>query len=134
MNNNIYNGISFKSACSFLFSYENILVGYLHGSILTDHFRDESDIDIALFLKPGTNMDTMELLELTGELSSLLGREVHLGIVSNKFLIFAKEVLSKGKPLFIKDKGYHDLYVATLLSMYAEQKERQKEIVYAYTG
>jgi len=134
MNNNIYNGISFKSACSFLFSYENILVGYLHGSILTDHFRDESDIDIALFLKPGTNMDTMELLELTGELSSLLGREVHLGIVSNKFLIFAKEVLSKGKPLFIKDKDFHDLYVATLLSMYAEQKERQKEIFYAYTG
>ena len=134
MKNNIYNGINFESVCSFLFSYENILGAYLHGSILTDHFRNDSDIDIALFLKPGTGMNTMKLLVLTGELSSLLGREVHLGIVSNKFLIFAKEVLAKGNPLFIKDKGYHDLYVATLLSMYAEQKERQKEIFYAYTG
>jgi len=133
MDSNVYNGIDFEAARSLLFVREKILIAYLYGSILTDHFRPDSDVDIALFLKPGTEMTTMELLELAGDLSSILGYEVHLGVVSSKFLVFAKEVLSNGKPLFIKDNGYHDLHIATLLSMYAEYKERQKEVLCAYT-
>ena len=131
---NMNNNVNLSPARSFLIANEKVDGAYVHGSVLTEYFREDSDIDIALFLKPGTEMSNMETLGLAAKLSVLLKREVHLGLVLNKFLVFAKEVIANGQPLFIKDKNNHDLYVATLMSMYAEQKERQREIFHAYTN
>ena len=106
----------------------------VHGSLMTDNFRPDSDIDLALILEPQSALTGMDELRLSAELSSMVSRNVHIGVMNPNSLIYAKEVIKKGKELFVRNRFQHDLFISTILSMYAELKERQQEIRDAYTA
>jgi predicted nucleotidyltransferase len=129
----IFHNIDLTPLISVLKTQDKINAVYVHGSIVSDFFRPESDIDIAVFTTQNDQLKGLEKMNLEGELSSLIHRNIHIGVISSQSLIYAKEVIKNGVSLFQKNKNKHELFVATLLSMYAELKENQKEIRDAYT-
>ena len=129
----IEQNIDITPAVSILKKHPNLMAAYIHGSACTINFRKDSDVDIALLLKPGCKISGMAQLRLAGELSAAIGREVHIGVLVTSSLIYAKEVLEKGKLLFVKNKLLVDMMVATLLSMYLQHKSNLKEILNAYS-
>jgi uncharacterized protein len=50
----------------------------LFGSILTEHFGDESDIDLLITFQPGARVGFLALARAQRELEDLLGRKVDL--------------------------------------------------------
>lgn len=106
---------------------------YLLGSAATGKMRPDSDIDIALLLKPGYKMSSIDLFNLTGELTEIAGVQVDLGVISTLNLIYAKEAFFNGKEVFCRDRAAADLQRATLLGLYGQLQFQRKEIVNAYT-
>lgn len=130
---NIEKNIDITPVLAILKKCQNLNAAYIHGSVCTDTFRQNSDVDIALMMQPGCTMLGMEQLRLAGDISAVIGREAHIGILSASSLIFSKEVFAKGKLLFVKNKSICNLMVTTLLSMYLQHKEDIKEILNAYS-
>ncbi len=62
---------------------------FLHGSAAQGRLRPDSDIDIAILPAAHTHISTQTRLMLAGELESLLGRTVDIGILSTNNLIYA---------------------------------------------
>ena len=71
------------------------------GSVGTNRFRDDSDIDLLVEFEPGTRIGLIEFLQLQDELSALLGRPVDL--VSKRGLkpIIRDAVLGDAEVLFV---------------------------------
>jgi len=81
---------------------ENILFGYLFGSILSDDFSKYSDIDIALYFK---NYTFDKYLETTHKLQKQLKRDIDLVVLNNvKNIYLLEEILYKSKLLKDNDK------------------------------
>lgn len=126
--------IKFDEAVKLIKDSDKIVSAYVYGSVVSEYFRPDSDIDIALLLKPNKKMSSQSKLQLAGELSTLLKREVHIGIMSKNFLVFTKEVIVKGQQLFTKNRYFSDLYNATAISMYAQLRENNREVINAYSS
>ncbi len=113
---------------------ERIVAAYLLGSSLTDHVRPDSDIDIALLPAPGCSLTQMDRLLLKSLLEEYCPRRVDIGILNMNNLVYIKEVVLKGRLLFCENKAYHDLFVATALSLYSDLRSARKEVEDAYTA
>jgi uncharacterized protein len=50
----------------------------LFGSVLSDDFRPDSDVDVLVTFDPDANWSLFDLVELKAELKTLFGREVDL--------------------------------------------------------
>lgn len=60
----------------------------LFGSVLTDEFRPDSDVDVLVVFEPDADWDLWDVLHAQEELKGLLGREVDLvekGAMRNPF-------------------------------------------------
>ena len=62
-----------------------------------------------------------------------LSRTVDLGQISSENLVFAREALLKGRPVYMKDEEQMNLLRANLLGMYIQYNLDRKEVVDAYT-
>ncbi len=74
----------------------DIIAVYLLGSIISGNIRPDSDIDIAVMLKQGTEKTLLNRAFISGDLSYDLGRTVDVGIISSQNLVYAREALLKG--------------------------------------
>lgn len=91
---------------------EDIAFVFLFGSAARGKIRREGDIDIAVYFWPEKDVE-WEAFEkrYKGEgnigldLERLLKKEVDLIVLNRARSIFADEILRKGKPIIIKDKG-----------------------------
>ena len=50
----------------------------IFGSFLRDDFHDESDIDVLVSFSPDSQWSLFHLIDMQGELSELMGREVDI--------------------------------------------------------
>lgn len=121
-----------KELIDYLSHDKHILAIYLLGSILRDDFRDRSDIDIALLMKPGKNLAAQDRLLYMTELQTKCNRVVDLGVISSKNLIYATEAIFKGEVIYTNDQEEFELYKSTLISMYFQLNIDRKEILDAY--
>jgi hypothetical protein len=71
---------------------------------------------------------------LASDLGLLLHGTVDVGEVSSRNLVYAKEVIYKGIPVFVRDETYAWFMEMTLLSMYASFNENRKEVMDAWTA
>ena len=71
----------------------------LFGSILSDEFRPESDVDMLVEFEPGKTPG-LEFFGIQRELSALLGRPVDLSTPKDLSRYFRDEVLSEARPLY----------------------------------
>ena len=116
-----------------LFSDDSrILAVFLLGSAVKGHLRLDSDIDLAVMAEPGIKIGTLELLKYANILSCQLIRTVDLGEISSANLVYAREALLTGVPVFQRDSEKVNLYRANLLGMYIQFNEDRQEVIDAY--
>ena len=117
-----------------LYRHPHLLAAYLLGSAGTDHFRPDSDLDIALLPYPGHSLSGKDMLELAADLQDHFGYIMDIGLLSTRQLIYTKEAITQGHRLFCRDEYLHDLFVATALSLYAQLRLECREIEKVYAG
>ena len=69
----------------------------LFGSVISDHFNSESDIDVLVEFEPGKVVGLLRMASLERELSDILGRKVDLRTPSDLSRYFRKEVLESAE-------------------------------------
>lgn len=91
---------------------DDVAFAFLFGSAARGRVRREGDVDIALYFKPEKEVE-WEAFNKTykGEnrigldLERLLKKEVDLVVLNRARAVVADEIIRKGKPLIIKDRG-----------------------------
>lgn len=71
----------------------------LFGSVLTDEFGPESDIDVLVEFEPGAIIG-WKIVEIEDELSQMLGREVDLNTLEDLSRHFRKKVLAAAQVIY----------------------------------
>ncbi len=99
---------------------------YLMGSAETEKFNKESDIDVAVFWKD-SSADEQKRKCLV-DLEKVFNREVDLVSLNKIDIIFAHQVLEKGRLLFDSNAGLHLKWKMEKLSEYPDFKTSRKVI------
>ncbi len=94
--------------------------------------RIDSDIDLAVMFEPGLSMNILERQDMANTLSYELKRTVDLGEISNRNLVYTREVLLTGIPVYVKDSDKVNLLRANLLGLYVQFNQDRKEVLDAY--
>lgn len=99
---------------------------YIFGSYAQNLNNEDSDIDIAFFtLKDYSNY---KIFLLAQKISLKLGKEIDLIQLKNSSTVFQKEVVSKGKIIFEKNKIEREKFENLVLKKYIKLNEERKEI------
>jgi len=69
----------------------------LFGSVLTERFRPDSDVDVLVEFVPGSHVGLFEIAGMEQELSEMLGREVDLRTPNDLSPYFRDDVLRKAE-------------------------------------
>ena len=109
-----------------------ILAVFLLGSAARNTMRINSDIDLAIMFEPGLSMDILERQDMANTLSYELKRTVDLGEISSRNLVYSREALLTGIPVFMKDSDKANLLRANLLGLYVQFNQDRKEVLDAY--
>ncbi len=117
---------------SYLRKDSSVSAAYVHGSRSKEHFREESDYDIALLLKRGSTLTALDLLNIGSELESLLPYRFDVSVVGNRNIVFAKEVIAKGICILCKDRFQKETFEMLTLSMYAKLQYDRREVLNEY--
>lgn len=70
------------------------------GSVLTDRFRQDSDVDVLVTFSPDVKVSLLDLVTMQDELSDMLGRPVDLGEKRSLKALIKDEVLAHAEVLF----------------------------------
>ena len=91
---------------------DDIAFAFLFGSAARGRIRKEGDIDVAVYFKPEKDIEweafgkTFKGENRIGlDITRLLGKEVDLVVLNRARAVVADEIIRKGKPILIKDKG-----------------------------
>jgi len=91
---------------------EDVAFAFLFGSAESGKIRSEGDIDIALYFWPEKDLEWEAFgKRYKGEnaigldLERLLKKEVDLVVLNRARAVLADEIIRKGKPIIIKEKG-----------------------------
>jgi predicted nucleotidyltransferase len=124
--------MDFSTIVPIFIAEPRILALYILGSAVAGTMRDDSDVDLAVLIEPGRVLESIERADLGAEAAFLLGRDVDVGELSSKNLVYAYEVIMKGKRLFEREAGKVELIEAMLLGMFARFNEERREVLDAY--
>ncbi len=69
----------------------------LFGSVLSDHFSSDSDIDVLVEFAPGETVGLIRMARLERELSETFGRKVDLRTPADLSRYFRREVLESAE-------------------------------------
>lgn len=81
---------------------KGIIFAYLYGSAARGEMREDSDVDIAVFIETPEEEPLLEA-QLSLELEKIAKRSVDVRIINHLPAIFIHQVLKNGKLLFSKD-------------------------------
>ena len=99
----------------------------IFGSFAKDSFNNNSDIDVAVYLKDEfLNRD--KRAEITRDLILHLKRDIDIIFLNDADLIISMQAIANGEPIFINDESKFVLYKAGVLSRYPDFKMSRKII------
>ncbi len=104
-----------------LIEYENIIFAYIFGSYVQGKIREDSDIDIAIYLEE--NMDAETYLEIKMDLTKVCKREIDLIILNNATPLLKYEIYKNNILLFSRDKAIETSYKVRTLFEYNDIKK-----------
>ncbi len=81
---------------------QRIIFAYLYGSAARGDMREDSDLDIAVFLQDPED-DPLLDANISLELEEIAGRSVDVRIINHAPAIFINQVLKDGKLLYSQD-------------------------------
>ena len=109
-----------KKCRDILINYEAIIFAYIFGSYAKGNVREDSDIDIAIYLKD--SIGTYAYLDMKMELSEALKREVDLVILNDSTSLLKYEIYKKNILLFTHDESIENRYKVKILFEYDDMK------------
>lgn len=109
-----------------------MIAAFLLGSAARGEMRNDSDVDIAVLTKDRRRLSAFEKVELAVELGRICGRDVDVGVLDTRNLVYAREAYLTGRCVYCSDIFQRDMFGATALGLYAELKENRKEVEDAY--
>jgi predicted nucleotidyltransferase len=119
---------------SHLSGQRHVAAAYLLGSAAEGRLRPESDVDIAVLPVAPDGLPLADRLSLAAELSRIAGREVDLGVLTTRNLVYAKEAVTGGRLIFDGDHAATATFEMYALSMYASLQEARREVLRAYAA
>lgn len=102
----------------------NVKAIYLYGSVITEYFNNESDIDIAILLDK--KIDSEKLFELTKKLTNNLNKDVDLVQLDNVSTVLQFQIIQTGNRVFCNDEKYCNGYESQIFCDYIELNELRK--------
>jgi len=105
-----------------------VIAVYLYGSIVTGRIHSESDIDVGILFYYDQTLPPLEMFELQTKLAELLDRDVDLVCLNDVSIILRKQVISKGKPILIKDQHQLNHFVIRSFSDYVDLKITRRSL------
>lgn len=91
---------------------EDIAFAFLFGSAAKSKVRKEGDVDIAIYFFPEKDIEWEDFnktykgeSKIGLDLERLLKKEVDLVVLNRTRAVLADEIIRKGKPIVIKDRG-----------------------------
>lgn len=103
-----------------LIEYENIIFAYIFGSYVQGKIREDSDIDIAIYLED--NIDTETYLEIKMDLTKICKRQIDLIMLNNATPLLKYEIYKNNILLFSRDKSIETNYKVRTLFEYNDIK------------
>ena len=134
MNGTTLDPTHLEAVVSCLRGQGNVAAAYLLGSAAEGRLRPDSDVDIAVLPLSLNGLQLAERLSLAAELSRLVGREVDLGVLTTRNLVYAKEAVARGRRIFDRDHSTTATFEMYALSMYASLQEARREVLRAYAA
>ncbi len=104
-----------------LIEYKDIIFAYIFGSYAQNKIREDSDIDIAIYLKNKLDIDTY--LEIKMELSEATKREVDVVILNDATPLLKYEIYKNNILLFTRDETIESNYKVKTLFEYDDMKK-----------
>ena len=90
---------------------------YLFGSYASGKEYQMSDVDIGILLNDGNPESRDKFIEdYIIQLGRLLRKDIHPVIMNTAGELLIKQILGKGKPVFIKDSKFHKQFKLTAFS------------------
>ncbi len=133
MNTSLYLDESkIEEAVRCLQRYPEILAAYLHGSVVKASFRRDSDVDLAILLRPRHKLSPADRLDLAADLEGVFARTVDLGMLSRGNLVYAVQVAIHGRLLFSNDTLRSERFLAECMADYAELQVARTPILALY--
>lgn len=115
------NNMNFIEKCKdILIEYENIIFAYIFGSYVQGKIREDSDIDIAIYLED--NIDTETYLEIKMDLTKICKRQIDLIMLNNATPLLKYEIYKNNILLFSRDKSIETNYKVRTLFEYNDIK------------
>lgn len=106
----------------------NVLAIYLFGSFATGETNTESDIDIAIFIKPALSADA--LLKLSYSLTQVFNRDFDIIDLSQVPTVLRMQIISTGIRLFCKNAMTCETFEDFVFSDYARLNEERAGILH----
>jgi len=110
----------------------DLLAVWVFGSAVSGSFREDSDVDFALYYKPGKQFDWSTFGELAWDLEKILGRKADLGRLSPRNLIYAVQAIQTGRLIYTADEPAAMALASRLQSLYLDLKQDRKVVEEAY--
>ena len=98
---------------------------YLFGSLFTERFNDESDIDLAIYEQDGQEQGYLFWLKKLGPCTD---HSLDLIILNSTDPIITMQILSKGRLLSCHDQNFLNLFKARKISEYIDFKKNRQGI------
>jgi predicted nucleotidyltransferase len=98
----------------------------LMGSVGTDRFNDESDIDLAIYFKVQKSYE--EMSQFNVKLMKTFDRDCDLVQLNNVDIIFARQAVETGSELLIANRQKMNIWKAQIFSYYPDFKMSRKII------
>lgn len=121
-------------------SHDDVVFAYLFGSHAKGRARAASDVDLALFLEPGSSRgDRIErALRIEAALEAQLGTRVQAAVLNDAPIELRRNVLGHGIPIVCRDHGarrafyldtgkryYDQAYARELFTRYRDRRLRE---------
>lgn len=105
----------------------DVLTIYVHGSFARGESWPDSDLDIAVLLPPGRRIP--DPLQLIGDLSQRVHREVDLVDLRQAGDVLRREVLDSGRSLFQSDPERVLAWEASAMTRYGHYRQEVRDIL-----
>lgn len=106
---------------------------YIYGSRASGMARPDSDLDVALLLRPGAVLPVSERAALAADLGTSAGCDVDLSVLDlDRGVVHAKEVVVNGSAVFVADALAVARFEMSALSRYARLNEDREPVLRAY--
>lgn len=112
-----------------LSQYPNLMGIYAFGSIITEYFQDNSDIDLAILPRPQEKIDRVKLWYFAQKLAIKTNRDIDLIDLSEATTSFRYEITTTGRLIYSSNEDDSMLIESRYLVEYLQFNEDRKCIL-----